>query len=108
MSSVWVKFLHNVDNVDVNWLLHGIQVGFHLGVQPGPLLSAKRNCSSAFSQAGIIDKYLSEKIKEGTIAGPFFHQPFPNVQVIVSVLLSPYELLKIFLVNFMILVSIDR
>ncbi len=80
-SSVWVDFLRNVDSVDVNWVLQGIQGGFHLGVQPGPFVSAKRNCSSAFSQAGIIDKYLSEEIKEGTIAGPFSHQPFPHVQV---------------------------
>ncbi len=67
----WEKYLERVDNVDVDWVLRGLKQGFLLGTKPGPLTSAKRNCSSAFSQAQIIDSYLEEEIKEGTIAGPF-------------------------------------
>ena len=77
----WEKYLERVDNVDVDWVLRGLKQGFLLGTKPGPLTSAKRNCSSAFSQAQIIDSYLEEEIKEGTIAGPFSLPPFPHVQV---------------------------
>ncbi len=45
------------------------------------MVSAKRNCSSAFKQSQIIDSYLEEEVKEGSIAGPFSLPPFPHVQI---------------------------
>ena len=45
---LWEKYLEGINQLDVNWVLRGIQEGFLLGTQPGPLVSAKRNCSSSF------------------------------------------------------------
>ncbi len=77
----WTAILSTIVSPDVQWVLKGLSEGFFLGVQPGPLVSAKRNCSSAFRGAEIIDKYLEEEIKAGTVAGPFSSPPYASMHV---------------------------
>ncbi len=77
----WTAILSTIVSPDVQWVLKGLSKGFYLGVQPGPLVSPKQNCSSAFRGAEIIDKYLGEEIKVGTIAGPFSFPPYASMHI---------------------------
>ncbi len=59
----------------------GIRHGFNLGVNPGTPVSANRNCVTAYEQPMVIDNYLAEEIKFGSIAGPFNEAPLTPLQL---------------------------
>ena len=62
-------------------MLNGLQAGFPLGIKPGETRSAKRNCRSAYDHPQIIDCYLTEELKAGSMVGPFPDPPLENLHV---------------------------
>ena len=74
-------YLENLHLSDSEWVLMGIRYGFNLGVNQGTPVSAKRNCVTAYDQPMIIDNYLAEEIKFGSIAGPFKEAPLSPLQL---------------------------
>ena len=79
--SVWKTYLESITHDDADWVLDGLQVGFPLGINPGETRSAKRNCRSAYDQPQIIDNYLAEELKAGSMVGPFPVSPIENIHV---------------------------
>ena len=77
----WNLLLANSAFEDANWVLKGIKFGFPLGTGDGALKSAKRNCITALRQPEIIDNYLQEEIRYGSVAGPFDAPPLPDLHI---------------------------
>ena len=66
----------------VNYVLEGLEHGFHLGFQPARRLrAAKRNKPSAIQNPHIIDEYVANKVARSRVAGPFTSIPLPNLHV---------------------------
>lgn len=66
---------------DANWVLQGLSQGFAIGVSEGQPVSAKRNCVSAYQKLEVINAYIKEEIRYGTIAGPFDNPPIDNLVI---------------------------
>ena len=66
---------------DANQVLKGMKLGFPLATGDGALKSAKRNCITALRQPEIIDNYLQEEIREGSVAGPLGVPPLPDLHI---------------------------
>ncbi len=79
--NMWFFLLNNSSYVDASYVVKGIRSGFDLGVTAGSVCSATRNCQSALSQPQVIDKYLEEEVKFGSIAGPFDDPPIPDLHL---------------------------
>ena len=67
----------------VDYVLTGIQEGFHVGFNPAlvSLRSARQNMLSASLQPSVIDDYLRAELAKGRVAGPFSTPPLPNLHV---------------------------
>ena len=67
----------------VDYVLTGIQEGFHVGFNPAlvSLRSARQNMLSASLQPSVIDDYLRTELAKGRVAGPFSTPPLPNLHV---------------------------
>ncbi|XP_065644308.1 uncharacterized protein LOC100211417 isoform X2 [Hydra vulgaris] len=78
----WKYYLQDFRLEDKDWLLNGIADGFSLYCNPlAALSSAKRNLASAYEEPAIIDQYLIDEIKFGTMAGPFYQPPFEDCHI---------------------------
>ena len=78
---VWSHFLHLFPHEDAAWVLHGLEFGFDIGCSDGSPTPSRRNCRSAYLKPEIIDNYLTEELKYGSIAGPFESCPIKNLQI---------------------------
>ena len=79
--STWSSFLAGSTNEDADWVLNGINNGFNIGVWEGMTKSAKQNCQSSTKQPEVIDRYLAEELKFGSISGPYAHSPILGLHV---------------------------
>ena len=77
----WLTFCLLILHVDSRWSFQGLKCGFDLGLGPGSLHSACRNCSSSYEQPSIIRDYLAVEIRNGTMAGPFSQPPLPDLHI---------------------------
>ena len=78
---VWSHFLHLFPHEEAAWVLHGLEFGFDIGCSGGSPTPSRRNCRSAYLKPQIIDNYLTEELKYGSIAGPFESSPIKNLQI---------------------------
>ena len=70
----WRHHLRGYEHVDI---LQHIEFGFPLGLQDLPnLKSCVRNHGSAYAYFNHVDKFISEEIKMGGLAGPFKRAPW--------------------------------
>ena len=70
------------DQLQVSYVLQGLQHGFRLGFQSAHKLKpAKRNKPSALLHAHIVDAYLANEVSLGRVAGPFASSPFPRLHI---------------------------
>ena len=69
--SAWAHLLKNCPSSDKLWFLQGLSYGFDIEYNPKLLTSAERNCPSAYEHADVIDNYVPEEIRFGSIAGSF-------------------------------------
>ena len=71
------------DRSAVNYVLTGIQQGFHLGFNSSTisLRGASSNMRSAAEHPLVIDSYLQTEVAAGRVAGPFTSPPFPSLHV---------------------------
>ena len=70
----WRHHLFGYEHVDI---LQHIEYGFPLGLQDLPnLKSCSRNHGSAYAYFNHVDKFVSEEIKMGGLAGPFERAPW--------------------------------
>lgn len=51
-----------------DYVIQGLLTGFPLRFGGGPLVSATKNSASAYAHAGVVDEYLQEEIRQGSIA----------------------------------------
>ena len=67
----------------VDYVLMGIQEGFHVGFNPASvsLRLARQNMLSASLQLSVIDDYLQTELAKGRVAGPFPAPPLPNLHI---------------------------
>ena len=82
----WRHHLCGYEHVDI---LQHIEYGFPLGLQDLPnLKSCARNHGSAYSYYTHVDRFISEEIKQGGLAGPFKKAPWWNT-VISPIMTAP-------------------
>ena len=79
--SAWAHLLKNCSSSDKLWFLQGLSYGFDIECNPKLLTSAKGNCPSAYKHADVIDNYVKEEIRLGSIAGSFKEHPFRNIHI---------------------------
>jgi len=82
--SNWQKALSDHPNrLSVDFFLSGISQGFRIGFkqQLNSLKSAKQNLSCAFQHPETVEKYLTEEIALGRVAGPFNQSLVPHAHV---------------------------
>jgi len=82
--SNWNKLLADHPNWPlVDFFITGITEGFRIGFkeQSTPLKSAKWNLSCALQYPETVEKYLSEEIALGCVAGPFQEFSIPQAYV---------------------------
>ena len=80
----WRKMLADHPNrALVEFFIAGITEGFRIGFkeQSQPLKSAKRNLSCALQHPDTVQKYLTDEITLGRVAGPFATSSIPQAQV---------------------------
>jgi len=67
----------------VDYLLHGIAHGFHIGFNHGTQQceSTQSNMGSAIQNPGPVDEYIDTELKAGWIVGPFKPDEIPAAQL---------------------------
>ena len=78
--SAWYCKLLFCNDPRANWVLDGVANGFKVGFS-GQLTSANQNMYSACSHPGIVDDYLLNELKRGSIAWPFNALPNPSLHI---------------------------
>ena len=66
------------DKVLVDFLVAGFTHGFRLGFHGRELSSSKRNNSSAYEHAGLIDEAILKELNRGHTVGPFVQPPLTD------------------------------
>ena len=81
--SAWTKLLQNhPDSCYVDYLLQGIQNGFHIGFDRSRVLrSAKSNMKSAKDHPEVVQDYLQAECTEGRVLGPLNPLEWPYVHI---------------------------
>ena len=80
----WRQALQDHPDRDlVDYLLHGIAHGFHIGFNHGTQQceSTQSNMGSAIQNPGPVDEYIDTELKAGWIVGPFKLEEIPAAQV---------------------------
>ena len=78
---IWIKFLTDSAIDDGSWVVEGLKHGFLLGISSASTISAKRNCPSDYEHPEIINNYLQEELRAGSMAGPIPAPPIQNFQI---------------------------
>ncbi len=78
---VWSQLLVDFKIIETDFVLNGLRFCFRLGILPGNICPAMRNCQSAYSQSQVIVSYLAEEIKFGAIVGPFDELPISQLHI---------------------------
>ena len=66
----------------MQYILQGLQCGFHIGFKRGSnLRAAKKNMFSAEEHPEVIQKYLQEECELGRVLGPFDLEELPGVHI---------------------------
>ena len=79
----WAELLSShPDQSFVDYILHGLQQGFHIGYKRGGMLQVtKRNMLSAVEHPEVVKKYLQEECQMGRVLGPFNPEEVPGIQI---------------------------
>ena len=79
----WAELLSShPDQSFVDYILHGLQQGFHIGYKRGGMLQvSKRNMLSALEHPEVVEKYLQEECQMGRVLGPFNPEEVPGIQI---------------------------
>ena len=78
----WVSLSATLPDRDLRtYVLTGLQEGFRLCFNNTPLISATKNGRSAYNHPTVIDEYLREEARRGSIAGPFELSPMADLHV---------------------------
>ena len=79
--SAWLALLADSRHEDAEWVIHGINHGFDIGIRDGVIKSATQNCKSSAKQPLVIDNYLAAELEFRSICGPYAHPPLLDLQV---------------------------
>ena len=79
----WSELLgSHPDHSLVEYILQGLQQGFHIGYQRGGKLQAiKKNMLSALEHPEVVEKYLQEECRMGRVLGPFDPEELPGLHI---------------------------
>ena len=79
----WAELLcKHPDQSFVDYILQGLQQGFHIGYKRGGrLLAASKNMLSALDHPEVVQKYLQDERQKGRVLGPFDLGELPGLHV---------------------------